>query len=51
MELLESRNTRKTIFDIALVATLKDNGIAGLYTHNIKDFREFSFLEVIDPLE
>jgi len=49
--LLSSVTTRKKIFDIALVATLKDNGISGIYTANVADFEEFSFLKVINPLK
>ncbi len=50
MSLLKSVTTRKKIFDVALVATLKDYGIAGLYTANTKDFEEFTFLVVKNPL-
>ena len=49
-ELLESVKSRKKVFDVALVATLKDNGIQGLYTVNTTDFAEFSFLDVRNPL-
>lgn len=48
--LLEITTTRKKIFDVALAATLKDNGVAGLYTVNVDDFQEFDFLQVINPL-
>ncbi|HNT75575.1 MAG TPA: PIN domain-containing protein [Anaerolineae bacterium] len=51
LELLSATTTRKKIFDIALAATLKDNGIAGLYTANAADFEDFEFLEVINPLQ
>ncbi len=51
LELLGSLRSRKKIFDVALAATLKDNGISGLYTVNVNDFDEFDFLEVINPLE
>ena len=37
-------------YEHALAATLKDNGIMGLYTVNVADFEEFAFLEVINPL-
>lgn len=50
IELLENVTTRKKIFDIALVATLKDNGIEGIYTVNVSDFIEFEFLKVKNPL-
>lgn len=50
LNLLSSVTTRKKVFDVALVATLKDYGIAGLYTVNTKDFEEFTFLDVKNPL-
>ena len=28
----------------------KDNGISGLYTVNVDDFKEFDFLTVVNPL-
>jgi len=49
-ELLETVKSRKKVFDVALVATLKDNGIEGLYTVNTKDFADFAFLDVQNPL-
>ncbi|MCP4219279.1 MAG: PIN domain-containing protein [bacterium] len=51
LDLLGSLNTRKTIFDVALAATLKDNDIFGLYTENVSDFKEFDFLTVSNPFE
>ncbi len=51
IDLLESVTTRKKIFDVALAATLKDYGIPGLYTMNTKDFKEFTFLDVKNPLK
>lgn len=48
--LLEDVTTRKKVFDVALAATLKDNSIIGLYTVNVKDFKDFSFLDVVNPL-
>lgn len=50
LELLRGVSTRKKVFDAALAATLKDNGIPGLYTVNTGDFEEFDFIEVINPL-
>jgi len=50
LTLLSSVTTRKKIFDVVLTATLKDNGISGLYTVNVTDFEEFDFLTVINPL-
>jgi hypothetical protein len=43
--------SRKRVFDIAIAATLKDNGIQGLYTANPDDFKQLDFLDVINPLE
>lgn len=51
LDLLKSVTTRKKVFDVALAATLKDHGVSGLYTVNTKDFDEFSFLDVTNPLE
>ena len=51
LNLLGSVTTRKKVFDVALVATLQDNGILGLYTVNVTDFEEFDFLKVINPLQ
>lgn len=50
LELLESITTRKKVFDVALAATLKDNGVEGLYTVNVDDFKDFQFLQVVNPL-
>lgn len=50
LNLLKSVTTRKKVFDVALVATLKDHGIPGLYTVNTKDFGEFTFLDAKNPL-
>ncbi len=50
LNLLDSVESRKKVFDVALVATLKDNGIQGIYTVNTSDFKEFTFLEVENPL-
>lgn len=50
LALLKSVTTRQKIFDVALVATLKDHGIAGLYTVNTGDFAQFAFLDVRNPL-
>lgn len=50
LNFLKSVTTRKKVFDVALVATLKDHGISGLYTVNTKDFEEFTFLDVKNPL-
>ena len=50
INLLKSVTTRKKIFDVALVATLKDHDIPGLYTVNTKDFEDFMFLDAKNPL-
>lgn len=50
LNLLDSVKSRRKVFDVALVATLKDNGIQGLYTMNTSDFEEFAFLEIKNPL-
>lgn len=50
LDLLEATTSRKKIFDVALAATLKEHKIEGLYTMNTKDFDEFKFLDVINPL-
>lgn len=39
LELLRNVTTRKKIFNVSLVATLKDNNIPGIYTLNITDFK------------
>lgn len=51
LTLLESTTTRKKTFDVYLAATLKDHKIEGLYTANVDDFKEFTFLQVKNPLE
>lgn len=48
--LLETTTTRKKVFDVMLAATLKDNSVEGLYTVNIDDFKDFTFLKVENPL-
>ncbi len=50
LELLRGVKSRKKIFDVALAAMLKDNDIEGIYTVNVKDFKEFEFLKVVNPL-
>jgi len=51
IELLSTVSTRKKVFDVVLAATLKDNDIKGLYTLNVDDFKDFEFLEVVNPFE
>ncbi|MEZ4864740.1 MAG: PIN domain-containing protein [Caldilineaceae bacterium] len=50
LDLLKSVTTRQKVFDVALVATLKDHRISGLYTVNTSDFEQFTFLDVKNPL-
>ena len=50
LDLLNSVTTRQKIFDVALVATLNDHNISVLYTVNTKDFEQFSFLDIKNPL-
>ena len=50
LALLAGVTTRKKVFDVVLVATLKDVGVKGLYTVNTKDFVEFDFLNVVNPV-
>jgi len=35
---------------VAIAATLKVNGVEGLYTVNVDDFKDFPFLHVENPL-
>lgn len=51
VNLLYAVTTRKNIFDTGLVATLKGNGITGIYTVNTKDLKPFTFLDVRNPLQ
>lgn len=51
LELAKAATTRKKTFDLFLAATLKDNGIEGIYTVNTDDFKDFTFLKVVNPLE
>ena len=50
LELLHQVNSRKNIFDVGLAAILRDNGVVGLYTVNVKDFQVFDFIEIINPI-
>jgi hypothetical protein len=50
LELAKSTTTRKKTFDLFLAATLKDNDVEGLYTVNTDDFKDFSFLKLVNPL-
>lgn len=51
LALLQSVTSRKNIFDAGLAATLRDNGVVGLYTVNVKDYMWFDFLKVTNPLQ
>lgn len=48
--LIKTHFSRNKIFDTAITATLKDNGINGIYTANTRDFTDYPFLTVINPL-
>lgn len=37
--------------DVYLAVALKDHELEGLYTFNVEDFKEFTFLKVKNPLE
>lgn len=50
LEIFKSTPYKNRLFDIAIIATLKDNGIQGIYTVNTKDFADYNFLTVINPL-
>lgn len=50
LEIFNQRPSRKRLYDISLIATLKDNGIQGIYTVNTKYFQDYPFLTVINPL-
>lgn len=50
LELYKQTPYKNRLFDIAICATLKDNGIQGIYTVNTKDFQDYPFLTVINPL-
>jgi hypothetical protein len=50
LTLLETTTTRKKVFDVALAATLKDNGVDGLCTVNGDDFKDSPFLQAENPL-
>jgi toxin-antitoxin system PIN domain toxin len=41
--------TKNGVFDCYLAATMKENGIGKIYTQNVKDFKRYSFLEVVNP--
>jgi len=50
LDILKNVRSRKKTFDAAIAAALKDAGVRGIYTVNVDDFKEYDFLEVIDPL-
>jgi predicted nucleic acid-binding protein len=50
LELMKRHKIRRQkVFDTYLVATMSDNGIAGIYTNNDADFRRYSRIDVINP--
>lgn len=50
LDIFKQTPYKNRLFDIAIVSTLKDNGIQGIYTVNVKDFKDYPFLTVINPL-
>jgi len=41
--------SKQDIFDLVLIATMRDNEINGIYTTEDKTFKKFNFLQVINP--
>lgn len=39
------------IFDRVLAITLRNHGVVTFYTRNIKDFEEFGFKELVNPID
>ena len=37
-------------YDLTLAITLKSNGVRQFYTHNAKDFADFGFFDLVDPV-
>lgn len=50
LEIYKQTPYKNRLFDVAICATLKDNDIQGIYTVNTKDFKDYPFLTVINPL-
>lgn len=46
----EKKISGKYIFDIVLIALMRENGISSIYTKNKKDFQGFSKIRAVDPL-
>ena len=46
----ENMQHGRRFFDLVLAATLKHHGVQRFYTRNERHFRQYSFLEVINPL-
>ncbi len=52
IELLKSYEVKKQqIFDLILVATMIENEVFGIYTADEKFFKQFDFLEVVNPFK
>jgi len=43
--------SKQAIFDLILVATMRDNEVKGIYTTNETHFKQFEFLEVITYIQ
>ena len=52
MELLRRFPDRKglLVFDASLAVTLQARGVKTFYTRNTRDFRDFGWFEVVDPV-
>ena len=49
-QLAKERNlSAAEIFDCVLAATAKENGVDCIYTENVRDFRSYGFLKVMNP--
>ena len=39
------------IFDCVLAVTAKENGVDAVYTENVRDFKNYGFIKVVNPLK
>ena len=52
IELLKSYEVkRQQIFDLILITTMIENEVLGIYTADEKFFKQFNFLEVVNPFK
>ena len=47
----EAKLSKSKIFDCAIAITAKDNKVECIYTENIDDFKNYDFLEAINPFK